>query len=126
MSLTITPQHAVYANLVKNGIMSLAQIPSEFRAQVEMLIISDVPFDINGEEAVAASSPIVEYKTKAEFPNIGIGNRLYIDLTGNKAYRWDSDKMAYVCFSEDISGYTFNVINCGDSTDEPPRTVVSY
>lgn len=125
MAITIVPQYAVYANLVKNGIMSLAQVPEEARQQVELLIISDIPFDINGEESVAASSPIVEYKTIAEFPNIGIGNRLYIDLTGNKAYRWDSEKMAYVCFSQDISDLTFCVINCGDSTDEPPRTVVS-
>lgn len=112
-----TPRYAVYANLVKNGYMSLSEIPSELRSEVERYIISDIPFDLNGEESYAASSPIVEYKTVAEFPNIGIGNRLYIDLTGNKAYRWDSHKAIYVCICENVEDLRLDVIDCGDSLE---------
>lgn len=124
-SLNNTPQYAVYANLVKNGILSLAQVPKEYRSYVEALVVSDVPFDINGELANAASSSIVEYKTIHEFPNIGIGNRLYIDKQSNKAYRWDSDKMVYSCIQVDVNlddinidDLSLGVIDCGDSTGE--------
>lgn len=112
-----TPRYAVYANLVKNGCMSLAEVPQELRSQVEAYILSDIPFDLNGEESYAASSPIVEYKSITEFPNIGIGNRLYIARSSNTAYRWDSEKMVYVCICDNIEDINIEIINCGDSME---------
>lgn len=113
MAVSVQNSAPVYANLVRNHAMSLAQVPEDIRREVEALVISDVPFDINGEASNAASSPIVEYKNLHEFPNIGIGNRLYVDLENNCLYRWDSVTYTYVLVSSNIS--QISIIDGGDS-----------
>ena len=105
---------AVFANLVRNG-MSLAQVPEKYRREVEIIVASnDITFDLNGELTNAASSPVVEYKTRYDFPNIGIGNRLYIDQSQNISYRWNSSSMRYDAIIGD-SIQDIKVINGGNS-----------
>lgn len=42
---------------------------------------------------------IIGYPAQADFPDVGLPNRLYLDLTTNSLYRWDSDTEAYIAVS---------------------------
>ena len=68
---------------------------------------------MNGDTVNAASSPVVVYETIHEFPNIGIGNRLYIDRSKNMCYRWEPSEMHYVIVGSSI--HDIKVINGGNS-----------
>lgn len=113
ISFIDNPRLPIYANLVKNGIITIAQVPVELRGAVEALLGSDVPFDLNDEGGSAGTSPIVTYKNIHEFPNVGINNRLYLAEDENAIYRWDSNTLTYQCVGNAIT--TIEEINGGDS-----------
>ena len=38
---------------------------------------------------------VLEYPSSLQFPTIGKGNTIYIDVSSNKIYRWDDDNLKY-------------------------------
>ncbi len=111
ISFIDNPRLPIYANLVKNGIITIAQVPVELRGAVEALLASDVPFDLNYEGGSAGVSPIVTYASIHEFPNVGIINRLYLAEDTNSIYRWDGINLIYRC----VGTSTIEEINGGNS-----------
>lgn len=58
---------------------------------------------------------VVQFNSKFEFPNVGDSQLLYIDISANKSYRWDSDTMQYYCVASDYND--INVIDSGDASE---------
>lgn len=58
---------------------------------------------------------VVQYNNKFEFPNVGDSHLLYIDISTNKSYRWDTDTMQYYCVAADYND--ISIIDSGDASE---------
>ena len=56
---------------------------------------------------------VLEYTSSIKFTTVGKINTIYIDMNGNKIYRWDDDNTKYYCIGSNYE--EINLINCGDS-----------
>lgn len=65
--------------------------------------------DLIGE----SNDTVLEYASSLQFPTVGKINTVYIDMNGNKIYRWDDDNTKYYCIGSNYE--EINLINCGDS-----------
>lgn len=54
---------------------------------------------VPAEQIPEVAKNVKEFATKAAFPNEGLPNQLYLDLSTNNLYRWDSDSFDYVSTS---------------------------
>ena len=43
------------------------------------------------------------YSGISEFPSVGKAGELYIDISVNKIYRWDDEKLLYFCIGSDYN-----------------------
>lgn len=67
-------------------------------------IASITAFDItNLNEASEENKNFIFRETYLEFPNIGNSEKLYVDTTNNKTYRWDSKNLKYFCIGSDYN-----------------------
>lgn len=53
------------------------------------------------------------YSGISEFPSIGTVGEIYIDISANKTYRWDDEKLLYFCIGSDYN--EIEIINGGGS-----------
>ena len=53
------------------------------------------------------------YSGISEFPSIGNTGEIYIDISANKIYRWDDEKLLYFCIGSDYN--EIEIINGGGS-----------
>ncbi len=60
-----------------------------------------------------SNDTVLEYTSSLQFPTVGKINTIYIDMNGNKIYRWDDDNTKYYCIGSNYE--EINLINCGDS-----------
>lgn len=60
-----------------------------------------------------SNDTVLEYTSSIQFPTVGKINTIYIDMNGNKIYRWDDDNTKYYCIGSNYE--EINLINCGDS-----------
>ncbi len=65
--------------------------------------------DLIGE----SNDTVLEYTSSLQFPTVGKIKTIYIDMNGNKIYRWDDDNTKYYCIGSNYE--EINLINCGDS-----------
>lgn len=64
---------------------------------------------LNSEKVTA----VISKNTYLEFPNQGDSNCIYIDITANKTYRWDSTDLKYYVIGSDYTD--INVIDGGNA-----------
>lgn len=57
---------------------------------------------------------IQSYQSIYNFPNIGDENKIYIDTSTNRTYRWDDTSIKYYCIGSDYNN--IDIINGGSST----------
>lgn len=60
------------------------------------------------------SEVVSQYQSIYNFPNIGDENKIYIDSSTNRTYRWDDNLIKYYCIGSDYNN--IDIINGGSST----------
>ena len=69
---------------------------------------------LKGYTDTKVSETITQYASIYNFPNVGEVNKLYIDKSTNKIYRWDDEDTKY--YTAETSSLTdIDVINGGNS-----------
>lgn len=79
-------------------------LPTEFHqleASMADLLRSAQDAAARAESAVGQTDVIRQYKTYLEFPSLGGEKILYMDMTANKAYRWDEEQKRYFVVGSD-------------------------
>ena len=67
----------------------------------------------NTNRTISASILQNQYASRLEFPNIGSDKLLYIDLSDNSVWRFDTTNLVYICVGRDYT--EINVINGGNA-----------
>lgn len=58
-----------------------------------------------GEMEVSPKNSVLTYDSVYNFPSVGKVNTMYIDKSTEKTYRWDDDRLSFICIGsnyEDI------------------------
>lgn len=73
--------------------------------------VLEIETRLSGIEALLDEpSEIQQYIDHNEFPALGKTDVLYIDMTGNRSYRWDEDNLKY----ESLNEIDIEIINGGN------------
>lgn len=57
----------------------------------------------NSKVTISANIVQTQYKTRLEFPSIGSERLIYVDLSENSLWRFDSENLKYICVGRDYT-----------------------
>lgn len=57
----------------------------------------------NTQKTITATLKGIQYESKLNFPNVGSPNLIYVDVSENASYRWDSNTLTYICVGRDYN-----------------------
>ena len=60
----------------------------------------------NTQKTITATLKGIQYESKLNFPNVGSPNLIYVDVSENASYRWDSNTLTYICVGRDYNEIT--------------------
>lgn len=67
----------------------------------------------NKQRTISSSIVQTQYKTRLEFPSVGSEKLIYVDLSDNSLWRFDTMNLKYICVGRDYEG--IDVINGGNA-----------
>lgn len=70
---------------------------------------------LNNLETKITESDVLSYIDSKQFPTTGSINKIYIDISSNIAYRWDSESSRYISLSTTTEDLDIHIINGGNA-----------
>lgn len=97
-------------NEIDSSIEGLTEVSIQYSGEntdnIEMIVN-------NQKGTISANIVATQYKSKLEFPNVGSERLIYVDLSENSLWRFDKEKLIYICVGRDYS--ELDTINGGNA-----------
>lgn len=93
---------------VTNSFEKIPQVTNSFEKITAVLVkyqgkdSEDIIVEVdNKEKTISAKLKSIQYQSVGEFPNVGSENQVYVDMSTNTPYRFDTATLTYIRLGSD-------------------------